>query len=254
MICLGLASLSVRAGALPQSDPAQAEPLVTQVCAACHGADGNSINPTVPSLAGQGAHYIYEQLTVFKAQLRNGVMSAIAVNLTAADMRNVAAYFAQQIPRPVLRSAIDSNLVAQGERIYRDGILAKGVPACASCHALNATGLAAEFPQLAGQHALYLIEQLRAFRSGNPASNSNAMMRALAVNLTDREIDAVAQYLAVMNKPRNFAYFGAQVVIGLGNRNSPPNSGNHEAKTELAAIIPALFGRESSRRTSWLLQ
>lgn len=195
--CIGASAMSASVAALPQGDADAAKPLVTNVCAACHGIDGNSVYPDIPSLAGQGEHYLREQLTEFRAQSRSGVMGAIAAALSSADIRNVAAYFSREIAKP--GTATDPALVRAGETIYRSGIPAKDVPACASCHALHGGGLAPEFPRLAGQHVAYVIRQLRAFRSGNRNSNPNAMMRVLAAKLSDLEIEAVTQYIAVVH-------------------------------------------------------
>ena len=186
------------AAALQQGDAVAAKPMVTDVCAACHGMDGNSVYPDIPSLAGQGEHYLREQLTEFRAQSRNGVMGAVAAALSAADIRNLAAYFSREIAKPGV--ATDAALVGAGEAIYRAGVPARDVPACASCHSLDGEGLAPEFPRLAGQHVAYVTRQLRAFRSDARDSNPNAMMRVLAHKLSDANIDAVAQYIAVLNR------------------------------------------------------
>lgn len=193
--CLGATTLLPGASTAAGDDPLRAPPpIVTQECAACHGVDGNSANTAIPSLAGQGAHYLYDELTAFKAQRRTGVMSAIAVGLSPDDMRVLSAYFSTQPPKP--DRAFEQDLMAQGESIYRDGIAAKQVPACASCHSLSGAGLPPEFPRLAGAHPEYIAQQLRAFRSGARASNPNAMMRVVSNKLSDREIEAVAQYVA----------------------------------------------------------
>lgn len=201
--CIAMAVLLAGAAlvvhAAPQDDPAQAKQIVTQVCAACHGADGNSTDPAYPSLAGQGAYYLYEQLNKFKAQggkRASGVMSAMALRLNDDEMRGVADYFAQQTPKPA--AAPDQALAEQGEAIYRGGIAARNVSACASCHGFDGSGLPPEFPRLAGQHTRYLAKQLHEFSSGRRASNSNAMMRVLAHKLSDKEIIAVARYITGM--------------------------------------------------------
>jgi|GEM_PF-78654 len=195
--CLGATTLlpgaSIAAGDAALEAP---PPIVTQVCAACHGVDGNSVNTAIPSLAGQGAHYLYDQLTAFKAQRRTGVMSTIAVGLSSDDMRALSAYFSMQTAKP--DKAFEQDLMTQGKSIYRDGIAAKQVPACASCHSLSGGGLAPEFPRLAGAHPEYIAQQLRAFRSGARASNPNAMMRVVSNKLSDQEIEAVAQYIATL--------------------------------------------------------
>lgn len=170
--------------------------IVSQVCAACHGRDGNSVDRQVPSLAGQDERYLRRQLLAFKAQRRTGVMSGVASGLSAADMRTASAWFAQQTAHANADPWPDSATLRRGAAIYRHGVQRDHVPACASCHALDGHGLAPEFPRLAGQHAPYLAAQLRAFRSGDRLSNPNAMMRRIAVRLSDRDIDAVASYIA----------------------------------------------------------
>lgn len=188
--------VAASASALSAAKAAVAPPVVTQVCAACHGRDGNSVDPNVPSLAGQGAAYLERQLLAFRTQRRTGVMSGIAVGLGDADMRAAAAWFAQQVAQPNPDPRPDSAALRQGATIYRRGIHMKNVPACASCHALDGSGLPSEFPRLAGQSTHYLEGQLRAFRSDSRLSNPNAMMRRISARLSDDEIDAVAQYIA----------------------------------------------------------
>lgn len=170
-------------------------PIVAQVCAACHGRDGNSVDRNVPSLAGQGAAYLQRQLHAFKSQRRIGVMSGVAAGLSDADMRAASTWFAQHTARANPDPWPDSDALRQGATIYRHGIHAKHVPACASCHALDGHGLLPEFPRLAGQHTRYLVAQLRAFRANARLSNPNAMMRRIASRLSDRDIEAVAQYI-----------------------------------------------------------
>ena len=163
------------------------------------------VDPSDPKLAGQSARYLYDQLLAFKAQghrRASGVMGAIAVNLTDADMHDTAAYFAGQRPRQTaaLNPPISQQLLAEGQSIYREGISHNhaAVPACASCHALSGMGLPPEFPRLAGQHEQYLLKQLDEFRSDRRNSNPNQMMSQVAHKLSDRDIQAVAGYIARM--------------------------------------------------------
>ena len=197
---LTIVTLSTHAQGPPPGDAAQATRMVEQVCAACHGADGNSTDPAYPKLAGQGAFYLYEQLRNFKAQghrRASGVMGAMAVDLTNEDMRNLAAYFSQQVLKPTAPASesVDEKLLSRGETIYRRGIAARRLPACASCHGTKGAGLPPEFPRLGGQHSQYLVRQLDEFQSGSRASNPNQMMGIVAHKLTHREIDAVSQYI-----------------------------------------------------------
>ncbi len=178
-----------------QGDPAKAQQIVTQVCVACHGPDGNSPLPANPNLAGQYSEYLTKQLLSFKSGERKSVvMSGIAANLTPDDMKNLGAYFSQQ--KPKLGGAKDKELVALGQKIYRGGNAATTVPACASCHTPNGAGIPSQFPRLAGQHAEYILAQLKAFRSGERADDNSKMMRAIAVKLSDQEMHAVAEYIS----------------------------------------------------------
>jgi cytochrome c553 len=188
--------VAASASALFAAPPDVAPPVVTHVCAGCHGRDGNSVDPDVPSLAGQGAPYLERQLIAFKTQRRTGVMSGIAVGLSDEDMHVAADWFAQQVAQLNPDPWPDSAALRQGAAIYRHGIDTKNVPACASCYAMNGSGLPPEFSRLAGQHTNYLEVQLRAFRSDSRLSNPNAMMRDISARLSDQEIDAVAQYIA----------------------------------------------------------
>lgn len=183
-----------------KGDPAKAQTIVTQVCVACHAVDGNSAIPANPNLAGQHPEYTYKQLRNFKSQggkpaeRSNGVMAGMVANLSDDDMKNLAVYFAAQKPKS--QAARDAALAKQGETIYRGGIQAKGVAACASCHAPNGTGMPAQFPRVAGQHAEYTAAQLTAFRAGQRANDPAQMMRMIAAKMSDQEIKAVSEYIA----------------------------------------------------------
>ena len=173
-------------------------------CAACHGIDGNSVNPAWPNLAGQGEKYLINQLQLFKDKIRiNTLMNPQAANLSEQDMLDLAAYYASQTPKI---GVADTEKVFQGEqlyiigeRIYRGGNPETGVPACMSCHSPNGTGnSAAKFPRLASQHALYTAAQLRAYRSGaryQPEDHLN-MMKQITSYMTEQEIEAVSEYIA----------------------------------------------------------
>ena len=203
LIAAALASACMSAAAYGQvavkGDPAKAQQIATSVCAACHGSDGNSAIPANPSIAGQPAEYVYKQLNDFKAaggkpaERPSAVMSAMVANLSADDMANLAAFYASKEAKP--RDARNAELVKIGQTIYRGGVISRGVPACASCHGANGAGIPAQFPRLSGQHAQYTADQLKAFRTGSRANDPNRMMRAIATKLSDREIDAVAQYV-----------------------------------------------------------
>lgn len=183
-----------------KGDPAKAQQIVTQVCAACHAADGNSAIPMNPSLAGQHPEYTYKQLVNFKSQggkpaeRNNAIMAGMVANLSEDDMKNLAAYFASQKAKPGV--ARDAKLVKQGEAIYRGGIAAKGVAACASCHSPSGAGMPAQFPRLAGQHVDYTSSQLKAFRGGQRVNDAAQMMRGVAAKMSDQEIAAVSEYIS----------------------------------------------------------
>jgi cytochrome c553 len=183
-----------------KADVAKAQQTASQVCAACHAADGNSVQAVNPILAGQHAEYIAKQLADFKsgngkpAARANPIMMGMVANLSVDDMKGLAAYFEAQKPRP--RAARNAELAKLGQTIYRGGILSKGVAACAACHSPNGAGVPAQFPRVAGQYAEYTSAQLKAFRSGERANDPNRIMRMVAEKLTDREIAAVAEYMS----------------------------------------------------------
>lgn len=162
-------------------------------CAACHGADGNSGIPANPKLAQQHPEYLMKQLNDFKSGKRvNPIMQPMAAQLSEADVRNVAYWAASQKAKPGF--AKDKDLVQLGERIYRGGIMDKQVPACAGCHSPNGAGIPAQYPRLAGQHADYVAAQLANFQSGT--RKNSPQMADIAAKLSDREIKAVADYIA----------------------------------------------------------
>jgi len=165
------------------------------VCAACHGADGNSTNPAWPSLAGQHASYIYKQLMDFKAGRReNATMTGMVAALNEDDMKNLAAYFESQKPKG---AAFDGDLIEKGQNIYRGGITAANIAACMGCHEPTARGNGpAAWPALAGQHPEYIVAQLQAFKQGMRANDPNGMMRNLVTRMEEPEMKAVAAYIA----------------------------------------------------------
>ncbi|MEO8418343.1 MAG: cytochrome c [Methylophilaceae bacterium] len=175
-------------------DVAKAAPIVTQLCAACHGVDGNSMVPMYPTLAGQHPEYITKQLTNFKAgDRKNPVMSGMVVTLTPEDMVNLGAYFGTKTAKA--GTAKSNGAGSVGEKIYRGGIPGIGVPACASCHGPTGAGVPVQFPRLAGQHADYIVTQLKAFRSGERVNDGAKMMRMVAAKLSDEDVAAVADYI-----------------------------------------------------------
>ena len=174
-------------------DLVKGEASYAAVCAACHAADGNSGSPANPKLAQQHPEYLAKQLQEFKSGKRaNAVMSGMVAALSDDDMRNISAWLASKQAKPGF--AKDKDSVALGERIYRGGIPDRQVAACAGCHSPNGAGIPAQYPRLSGQHADYTAAQLTAFRDG--VRKNSAQMTGVAAKMNDREIKAVADYIA----------------------------------------------------------
>lgn len=180
-------------------DLAKGQQVASQVCAACHGADGNATGPANPKLAAQHADYLYKQLVDYvpkagakEAARANAVMQGFASTLSDDDKRNVAAFYASQALKP--SAAKNKEWVELGQALYRGGIAAKQVPSCAGCHGPTGAGIPAQYPRLAGQWAEYTEAQLVAFRGGQ--RKNSAQMTAIAARLSDTEIKALADYIA----------------------------------------------------------
>lgn len=174
-------------------DLVKGEATYTAVCAACHGADGNSGSPAYPKLAHQHPEYLVQQLQEFKSGKRaNAIMSGFAGALADEDMKNVAYWLTSQKPKTGF--AKDKELVILGEKIYRGGIADRQVPACAGCHSPNGAGIPSQYPRLSGQHSDYTTAQLTAFRDG--VRKNSLPMSQVAAKMNDREIKAVADYIA----------------------------------------------------------
>ncbi len=175
-------------------DLAKGQAVASQVCAACHGPDGNAIAVIYPKLAGQPAQYIVKQLKNFKTGDRvNPIMGPYAAALSESDMENVAAYFAKQSVKPAMaKIALDKNVL--GQKIYRAGLADKGVPACAACHGPAGAGLPAQYPALGGQWPEYSAAQLTAFHDG--VRHNGPMMLTISQRMSDSEIKAVSDYMA----------------------------------------------------------
>jgi cytochrome c553 len=165
----------------------------TAVCAACHGADGNSGTPVNPKLSQQHPEYLVKQLQEFKSGKRNNaIMKGFASALSDEDMKNIAYWVSSKKAKPGF--AKDKELVVLGERIYRGGIADRQVAACAGCHSPNGAGIPSQYPRLSGQHADYTVAQLTGFRDG--VRKNSLQMGQVAAKLNDREIKAVADYIA----------------------------------------------------------
>ena len=188
-------SLGVAGSAHALQGDAEAGQGKVAVCSACHGADGNSIMPNWPSLAGQGERYLLKQLIDIKEEVRVvPEMTAIVANMSEQDLADAAAFYSSQT---LTGGAADPELVARGEAIYRGGDLATGLPACTGCHSPTGQGNdPAAYPQLAGQHATYTAKQLTDFREGNRVNDGDAMiMQTIASRLSNKDIEAVSSYI-----------------------------------------------------------
>lgn len=188
---------AAHAGSVPakaaKPDLAKGEASFGAICAGCHGADGNSGAPAYPKLAQQHPEYLVKQLQEFKSDKRSSaVMKGFALALSDEDMKNIAFWVATKKFKAGF--AKDKELVALGERIYRGGIADRQVPACAGCHSPNGAGIPAQYPRLGGQHAEYAVAQLTAFRDG--VRKNSPQMTHVAAKMNDREIKAVADYIA----------------------------------------------------------
>jgi cytochrome c553 len=192
----GLSSLAIAAG---DAEKGQSQ---AAVCGACHGQDGNSPAAAFPKLAGQNHRYLLKQMQDIKSGLRpvpqmTGQLDA----MSDQDMENIAAFYQSQT---VSIGRASPDLVELGERIYRAGIMDKGVPACTGCHSPTGQGNGpAGFPSLGGQHGDYIAAQLKAFRigadqptKGRVNDGDSRMMRSTAAVMSDLEIDAVSSYIS----------------------------------------------------------
>ena len=173
---------------------------LVSTCIACHGQDGNSINSEWPKLAGQNQRYLYEQLQYFKnGDRRNALMNTVTPYLNSLsndDIRDIAAYYAS-MEVSIGRAKNDIEMLELGEALYRNGNLKKGIPACTACHSVYGEGNSqAGFPSVAGQQVGYLVSTLKAYKSGERAAGEYAtVMQAISMNLSEYEIEALANYM-----------------------------------------------------------
>ncbi len=191
---LMLASAAMAAAPAPAFKPDLAKgQQLAATCIACHTADGTRGAPANPILQGQHPEYLVKQLIEFKSGKRkNAIMAGMAAALSEDDMRHIAAFYASK-PAPK-GFAANKDTVAQGEAIWRGGIPAKGVPACAACHGPAGSGMPAQYPRIGGQHAAYTEAQMNAFRLGE--RGNSAQMATIAGKMNEREIKAVSDYAA----------------------------------------------------------
>ncbi|SFE75616.1 cytochrome c [Nitrosomonas sp. Nm166] len=204
LVALAL-SAPISAETAPDANPAPAtaEEIASGICAGCHNADGNSVIPMNPILAGQHAEYIIKQLIDFKANesepaKRNSpVMSSMVAALSAEDMKKLGAYYAKQKTNPSQVAASDEKLIETGKILYHGGNIENGVPACASCHGPTGSGIPPRYPALAGQHADYTLAQLNLFNTGD-RTNDNGIMEKVLARMSGQEKRAVSAYIATM--------------------------------------------------------
>lgn len=192
-LSLAMAFIAAQAQETPtqiQGDPASGK-TKSEACAGCHGEDGNSSAPVFPKLAGQHVSYLTKQLREFRSQKRvdQAVMNAMAESLSDADIADISAWFSKQKikPEPAERNDL-------GQKIFRSGIAAKSVPACAACHGPKGEGNpAARYPAIGGQHSAYIGKTLHDYKSGE---RSHEIMQAVAGRLNEDEINAVADFVS----------------------------------------------------------
>ena len=184
-----------------KGDAERGKAIAAGTCAACHGADGNSQIASNPKLAGQHPEYLVKQMKNFKAsdgkpaERASAVMMGMISSLDEGQMRDVAAWFAAQ-KQVGDKAKNDPKTSPQGQKLYRAGDVAKGLPACAGCHGPAGAGMPAQYPRIGGQFADYTEAQLKAFRDGGRANDANTMMRSVALKMTDAEMKAVSDYVA----------------------------------------------------------
>lgn len=194
------AQAAEHAKAATKGDAAKGQAIGSTVCAACHGADGNSTGPANPKLAGQHPEYLLKQMKDFKAadgkqpDRANPIMNGMIAAFDEEQMRDLAVYFAEQ--KQAGDVAKNADTIDAGRKLYRAGDASKGLPACAACHGPTGTGIPAQFPRIGGQFGEYIEAQLKAFRDGTRGNDANKMMRMIAIKMTDAEIKAVADYTA----------------------------------------------------------
>lgn len=182
---------------LPATAAPSAERL--QLCVSCHGVNGNSVIPENPKLAGLQARYASQQMKDFKSGKRaSAVMSSIMTGIDDAEIELLATYFHEQ--KPVLAppaKPLDPKLVAQGKEIYFEGIVGSAVPACSGCHTETGKGTN-KYPRLAGQHGVYLVQQMLAYKSNARKNDDRELMRAVATRMTEPEIRAVSEFIQTL--------------------------------------------------------
>ena len=192
-IAVGAALLAGASGAWAQADEARAKKIAGGSCFLCHGAQGESTSEVFPRLAGQHAEYVAKQLDAFKTGKRkSSAMNEMVAKLTPDEMLALGKYYEKMsLPR---EEAKDPQLAAMGRYVYHNGNKFSGVPACVSCHGMNAEG-AANLPRLATQFSGYIHTQLKSFNK-RERTNDNVVMHVVAEKMTELEMAAVAEYVS----------------------------------------------------------
>jgi len=198
-----LALFSVAGGAYAGGD-AKAGAAKSELCQGCHGADGMTVNPECPNLAGQKPGYIFKQVIDFQKGLRNNdTMSAMAALAgSVQDLKDISAYYASQKTmegsRYMMGAPTDKKKIAAGKKIFLNGNPRTGLYGCVNCHGKNGKGKSETnqiFPVIGGQTKEYLMKQLKDFRKGDRTNDPANMMMDIAKKMSDKEIDEVTEYL-----------------------------------------------------------
>lgn len=196
MITIWISLAIFTAGAIQADGDPAAGQAKSQICAACHGLDGNSLMPQNPVLAGQVPGYIAQQLAQFKSGVRkNAIMAGMTQLLSEQDMQDLDAWFSSQTAPPRTVSADDLELAHTGEKLYRGGDSEMSVPACMGCHGPAGLGIPPNYPRLTGQWSSYLEDQLLAFKDGQRAS---PIMGPIAFRLSAEQIKTLAVYMSAL--------------------------------------------------------
>ena len=202
LLTLSVLAAGVVGAAQPKADVAKGKEIANNLCASCHSVDGNSGIATYPRLAAQLPNYLERQVHDIKDGKRAwGQSVAMRVSpgvstLTNDQIRDVAAYFATQAPKPGETNPKEN--AELGAQIYRGGLAAKKIPACMSCHGPNGAGMPGggsailAFPRLGGQHKAYVVEQMKAFQSGQ---RKNSIMADIANRMSEEELNAVGNFI-----------------------------------------------------------
>ncbi len=221
------------------------------VCAACHGGNGIGVSAAYPSLAGQQYNYILKQLENFRSGARkNAIMSSMAMTIPPsedhANLKNIAAYFAQLQPMSAYRgtaaaAATDPHQIALGRKIYDEGVAGKGIPACAACHGLGGEGNGPmAIPALAGQHAAYVVAQLQQFASGVRHNSPGHVMHAIARPMNAAQDAAVAAYLQQLDPATTLGIgpkdFSSYAKMRAPKRTDGPKTMGKTTSTATAAV------------------